>query len=198
MVSFLGLLYILVPTLWFITSKDCNKNENKRTDSANRISIASQRNLRVEEMQRTHTGIREHKKVAKRRHPHFLPPSLPPPPTLPHVSKEPRSLSLLLLVPGSALHTKGRKSPSPTRKPMETQKEKKKNNRNPTKPTTKTEKKEGVMGSGCEDLREDYEGSGINRIRKEKQRQKNIQTQRRAEEDRKIKKTNPSSQRATQ
>jgi hypothetical protein len=149
-------------------------------------------------MQRTHTGIREHKKVAKRRHPHFLPPSLPPPPTLPHVSKEPRSLSLLLLVPGSALHTKGRKSPSPTRKPMETQKEKKKNNRNPTKPTTKTEKKEGVMGSGCEDLREDYEGSGINRIRKEKQRQKNIQTQRRAEEDRKIKKTNPSSQRATQ
>jgi len=77
---------------------------------------------------------------------------------------------------------------------------KEKNNRNPTKHTTKTEKKKqknkGVMRSGCEDLREDYEGSGINRIRKEKQRQKNIQTQRRAEEDRKIKKTNPSSQRA--
>jgi hypothetical protein len=54
------------------------------------------------------------------------------------------------------------------------------------------------MRSGCEDLREDYEGLGINRIRKEKQRQKNMQTQRRAEEDRKIKKTNPSSQRATQ
>jgi hypothetical protein len=56
---------------------------------------------------------------------------------------------------------------------------KEKKNRNPTKPTTKTEKKKkGVMRSGREDLREDYEGSGINRIRKEKQRQKNIQTQR--------------------
>lgn len=131
----------------------------------------------MEDMQRTHTGIREHKKVAKRRHPHFLPPSLPPPPTLPHVNKEPRSLSLLLLlVPGSAVHTKGRKSPSPTRKPMETQK--KKITEIPQNPQQKPKKKKGVMRSGCEDLREDYEGSGINRIRKEKQRQKNIQTQR--------------------
>lgn len=152
----------------------------------------------MEEMQRTHTGIQEHKKVAKRRHPRFLPPSLPPPPTLPHVKKEPRSLSLLLLlVPGSALHTKGRKSPSPTRKPMETQNKKRKKQQKSHKTHNKNrEKKKGVMISGCEDLREDYEGSGINRIRKEKQRQKNIQTQRRAEEDRKIKKTNPSSQRA--
>ncbi len=134
----------------------------------------------MEDMQRTHTGIREHKKVAKRTHPHFLPPSLPPPPTLPHVNKEPRSLSLLLLlVPGSALHTKGRKSPSPTRKPMETQKKKRKKEQKSHKTHNKNrKKKKGVMRSGREDLREDYEGSGINRIRKEKQRQKNIQTQR--------------------
>jgi hypothetical protein len=32
----------------------------------------------------------------------------------------------------------------------------------------KKRKKKVVMRSGCEDLREDYEGSGINRIIKEK------------------------------
>jgi hypothetical protein len=121
-------------------------------------------------MQRTHTGIREHKTEAKRRHPHFLPPSLPPPPTLPHIRKEPRSLSLLVLVPGSALHTKGRKSPSPTRKPMEPKRGEKKTTEIPQNPQQKPKKrkKKVVMRSGCEDLREDYEGSGINRIIKEK------------------------------
>jgi hypothetical protein len=96
----------------------------------------------MEEMKRTHTGIREHKKVAKRRrhticHPLYLLHQLS------HMSNRNPAVSVSSSSSSQAppYTPKEERAPRLLESQWKPKRKNEKNNRNPTKPTTKTEKK---------------------------------------------------------